>query len=573
MLPTLTVPTRPWERIAIATLLLVTCGLLIYLAWRTGITADEPGHLVGAELYWEGADRLPPGDMPPLIKLVGGWVPRSLDLPLPDDLGTPGDTRREWEVALTMMERLQGQPIGKIFFLSRLPLIVFPLLTICIVWWWARELFSPATALIAACLFALEPTALAHGALFKNDHAAAFAYILFWYAVWRYWRTPSPQAAGAIALATVLCMISKLSLMFVFGAAPVLILLSDVRGRRWPRWKTVGIAVGVCLGAYLLLLAAAQFDIQWLTANDLRRMDADRTLPAWFAAAARAFTVFPVPVRMWAGTTLLMSGFAYESPVYLFGTIYPHGHPLYFVAALLVKAPVTLIVLGSLGAVLLAVGLVRRRLVWSDLLWILPGPLYVFLASRVPVQLGVRLVMPGLPFGILVCAFVVERARKQRIGRVALIAGLALFAFETARVYPFGISFFNIAAGGPAAGYRYLVDSNLDWGQGLGELERWARANRVIPIGLSYFGGDMTFRYFQDNEVDVLPPPWTDKLAKGRTQLIPEAGHYYAISPTLLPGHFFAPKYRDYYARFRAMTPVARPGYSMFVYHVDALPH
>jgi hypothetical protein len=257
----------------------------------------------------------------------------------------------------------------------------------------------------------------------------------------------------------------------------------------------------------------------------------------------------------------------------LFGQIYPHGHPLYFLAALLVKAPLTLIALGSAGAALLGMALARRRLALTDLLWIVPGPLYIFLASRVPVQLGVRLILPALPFGILVCAYAIEWARKQRMARLCLAAGLVLFAFETARVYPFGIAFFNIAAGGPSAGSRYLLDSNLDWGQGLGELERWTRANRILPIRMSYFGADMTFRYFRDDEVDTFPPPWTAALTKGRTQLIPEPGHYYAISPTLLPGHFFAPKYRDYYAAFRTMTPVARPGYSMFVYRVDAARH
>src|ERR1017187_200335 len=64
-----TIPVRPWERIALSTRLVLTGGLLMFLAWRTGVTNDEPGHLVGANLYWGGSDRVP-----------------------------PGDTRREWEV-------------------------------------------------------------------------------------------------------------------------------------------------------------------------------------------------------------------------------------------------------------------------------------------------------------------------------------------------------------------------------------------------------------------------------------------------------------------------------------------
>ena len=563
-------PVRPREWIALAALMVLTCGLLVYLAWRTGITIDEPGHLVGADLYWEGADQLPPGDMPPLIKIAGGWVPRCFDLPLPDDLGKPGDTRREWEVSLVMLEHMRPDRIQAFIFASRLPMILFPLLTTLIVWLWSREMFSPATAIIAAALFALEPTALAHGALFKNDHAATFSYLLFWYAGWRYWRMPSARNAALLALGTALAMIAKLSLLFVFGVAPVLIVLAALQTRTRPRARALAAAAGVCAAAYLVVLAAAQFDIRRLSASDLIRLGGDPTLPGWFAVAARIFTVVPVPARMWAGTVSLMSGFAYQNPVYLFGRIWPHGHPLYFVAALLVKAPVTMIVMEAAGAVLLLIASVRRRLAWSDLLWIVPGPLYVFLSSRVPVQLGVRLILPALPFGVLLAAYAIERLRTGRSGRLVIVAGLLLFVVETAHAYPNGIAFFNLAAGGPGAGFLYLSDSNLDWGQGLGELRRWARANGARPIRLSYFGADMMYRYFRDDEIQPIPPPWNDTLARGRAQLIPEPGYYYAISPTLLPGHFFPPKYRDYYAAFRRMTPVARPGYSIFVYRVDA---
>lgn len=61
-----------------------------------------------------------------------------------------------------------GAPIplkSRMFFLSRLPFIIF----------------SAPVALYLAAAFAFEPTALAHGALFKNDLAATFAHLLFWF--------------------------------------------------------------------------------------------------------------------------------------------------------------------------------------------------------------------------------------------------------------------------------------------------------------------------------------------------------------------------------------------------------
>jgi hypothetical protein len=59
--------------------------------------------------------------MPPLIKIVCGWVPRLFELPLPPDLGHSGESRHEWEVSLVMMEKLEWARIQPLFFYTRLP--------------------------------------------------------------------------------------------------------------------------------------------------------------------------------------------------------------------------------------------------------------------------------------------------------------------------------------------------------------------------------------------------------------------------------------------------------------------
>jgi hypothetical protein len=182
----------------------------------------------------------------------------------------------------------------------------------------------------------------------------------------------------------------------------------------------------------------------------------------------------------------------------------------------------------------------------------------------------VRLVLPALPFGLLLCGVALESLMRKRFGQIAIGCLGALLLFESARIYPHGIAFFNLPSGGPANGSRYLIDSNLDWGQGLGDLAAYSRANHLPRIKLSYFGNDMTYRYFRNEEVEVIPPPWSESLVKS-DHLVPEPGAWYAISPTLLPGQFFAPRFKDYYAAFRKLEPVARPGYSIFVYHIEAV--
>ena len=47
-------------------------------------------------------------------------------------------------------------------------------------------------------------------------------------------------------------------------------------------------------------------------------------------------------------------------------------------------------------------------------------------------------------------------------------------------VYPHFTAFFNRAAGGPANGPRYLLDSNLDWGQDVKKLKAWLAESRDV---------------------------------------------------------------------------------------------
>src|SRR5207248_5064511 len=55
-------------------------------------------------------------------------------------------------------------------------------------------------------------------------------------------------------------------------------------------------------------------------------------------------------------------------------------------------------------------------------------------------------------------------------------------------ITPHYLSYFNVFAGGPAEGYRHLVDSNLDWGQDLPSLKRRLDALGSRRPVLAYFG-------------------------------------------------------------------------------------
>jgi hypothetical protein len=70
-----------------------------------------------------------------------------------------------------------------------------------------------------------------------------------------------------------------------------------------------------------------------------------------------------------------------------------------------------------------------------------------------------------------------------------ILAGLACWLLISAKnTYPHFLTFFNEIAGGRDEAYKIVVDSNLDWGQGLPSLKNYLEKNKVNDYQLAYFG-------------------------------------------------------------------------------------
>lgn len=555
-----------WEISLLAILLAALAGVLASVAWRTGVTVDEPAHLLAAHLYWMGEDNLYPGDMPPAIKIVGGWVSHLFPLPIPYDQEKLWASQDEWGIAGVMMDRLQAPLLQRVFFYSRLPLIVFPLLTCVVLWWWARRLFSPRAAILLALLFCLSPTVLGHGALFKNDLAASFGYVLFWYRAWVYWQAPGRASAVWLGMGLFAAVVAKLSLLIL---VPIALLLVVVRHctlslRSW-RALSIHLAL-VALVFYAGIAAAWQFRIGVVSSVDIQNWEAKPNIPRWIPTAAHALRVIPTPPRLRQGAISLVESNADGPGVYLLGEVYPGGDPFYFLIALATKVSMPLQILTFAAFVLLALDLGRRRIGIPDYFWIAPPLLYFTLASLSSLQLGVRLILPALVFFVLWCGRPIELLLRRRATAVVLGVLLTWLAARSAFQYPHYIAYFNSLAGGSDKGIRYLSDSNLDWGQDLRSLADYLRRNSIPRIKLAYFGNDNPYAYIPEERFERIAPPWSADLVSG-PRLDPAPG-YYAISATLLTGQLFETRFRDYFKVFREATPIGKAGYSIFIYKV-----
>jgi len=259
---------------------------------------------------------------------------------------------------------------------------------------------------------------------------------------------------------------------------------------------------------------------------------------------------------------LFVSQHSAARPTFLLGELSDRGFPHYFAVSFLLKTPLPLLLLCAL-ALVRAPRLARRD---SALLWI---PVLVYLAATTTrgLQIGHRHLLPIYPFLFLAAGEAAAALRAWRAPKGAVIAGaLALwYAGGTFVQHPHHLAYFNEIAGGSRNGWRLLVDSNLDWGQDLKRLAEWLRANPAPGLKLSYFGSADPAYY---GIVSEALPGYTAPHAPRITREI-RPGDVLAVSATNLQGVYLEPDDRALMERVRALRPLARVGFSIFVYRSD----
>lgn len=96
--------------------------------------------------------------------------------------------------------------------------------------------------------------------------------------------------------------------------------------------------------------------------------------------------------------------------------------------------------------------------------------------------------LPGWP-GFGRTAQPAVQAPLRRAAGLILCGLVVALAAEVLWRFPNYLAYFNVIAGGPAHGYRHLVDSSLDWGQDLSGVPRYLEQHRLSgSVYLSYFG-------------------------------------------------------------------------------------
>jgi len=551
---------RPWLPLL---LLLVFFALGMTQVRYASITFDEGPHLaVGYTTLRTHDLRLQPIHIhPPLANLLAA-LPLQLQPDLPDPTTIDG-----WEIAslsaITDTVIWQYPHPARIATAGRVPILLLSTLLGALVFRWARDLRGWPAAGLALTLFALDPNLIAHSGLITTDAAAVTLSVATLYALYRWLVSPAgsrPRRRWFVLTGVLLglAQLAKVSTLSLFPVVGLILFAQAWTHRRLPQ------ALGLSTGQFLILVAIAGAVI-------------------WAGYGFELSAVEGVPFRVPAGTHFsiyrsLNEHYGLGHPTFALGQVSDEGWWWYFPAAFLIKTPLPVLLLLT-GSVVAGVGLLAQRSAALRWTWLnaLPVPLtlglfpviYAAASLLSSVNIGYRHLLPLLPFLYIGSAQILTRlpTRRGAIGQTRRAAGALLMAWlilGTLRTLPTPLTYFNELAGGPSGGYRYLVDSNLDWGQDLWELASWMEENGEQHVRYAHYSPANPEVYGIDAE--FLPP---DPRAVAFTPWRPEPG-LYAIGATVLQGPY-APEINTY-AWFRAREPDTVLGDALFVYRVPEQP-
>jgi hypothetical protein len=528
---------------------------------RLSLTADEPAFLGPGYAYLSTGDLRLEKDAahPPLLFALTA-APLLLQ-PGPDVTTLPGWAEGNLSIFARAFVTALGDGLEAATFASRLPILLLALLGAALVFRWAADWFGAGPGLVALAFFAFDPNVFAHATLATTDLGLAVLSFASAYLLLRLLHQSPQHRPKSLILAAGLTLGLTLGTKSsgVFGLVILVPLFSVARlVSLVRRAESPWVSVRRVLGQAALMLGLALFVLWALYGFEVRPVEGLGNVPLPFATQW----------EIWLRTRVhAQEGHA----AFLMGQVSHTGWRAYYPIAFALKTPLPVLMLLAVAIL----SFLRRgpRRWWAEsLLWVYPIA-YGMATIFSTIAIGYRFLLVVLPFVYVCVARLVTSDRPptlgftSRLSRIALYASLLWHVVGTVRTHPHYLTFFNEIAGGPRGGHRYLVDSNLDWGQSFKALYSYLdrQEPEIGEVRLSYYTyADPALYGIRYRP--IAPSPGSPPVLPSRFDPAPGV---YVLSATTLQGVMVADQ--STYDWFRHREPIGRPGTALFVYRVE--PH
>lgn len=405
------------------------------------------------------------------------------------------EARPEFTVGFRQLE-IRGLAIADDFVLPRFACLVFTIVGFVTIFLWGRAIAGTFGGVAGAMLWSTSPNIISNAQSICPDLAATSLGVAACFCMWRWNETGTWSNAFLAGLTFGLALLTKLTWLTGFVAFPLCIILGCYISR-FRRSKPCLILQSACV----FLIAIFVLNSGYLFSGTLSQLDsyrfrskqfggptasADETNNR-FVGSASAMVPVPFPRDYVLGVDFLRWEVERKDISFLAGELKMGSWLHYYAFSTLLKTPLSTLLL-CLQGIALATLTPRYR---SSLLFLAIPSLIIFMS--VSLQGGFnhhhRYVLPIYPFLFLIGSICFHRFyRKSMNQQVVCIILLICSAVNFAISFPYIHSYFNLPSGGPTNGYRWLHNSNIEWGQDIGRLAAALRKHGghdylVIEVG------------------------------------------------------------------------------------------
>ena len=569
----------------VAFIIAIHCFLVVWMSFWNSPSFNEPCHLA-AGVYTLRFGRT---DLyrvnPPLARMVAA-IPATYFFDIDANwLSTATNVlsyRPEYEVGASLFSKNDPDKLFYAIAFGRLMLLPFSLLGAWACYRFSLEIYGKVAAFFALLLWCFNPYVLTWAATVNPDIVATSVGIFSFYLFWHWCRLSSWKNTLWVGGALGGLFVTRTVWVIVFGLLPILWLIAFFTGGK----KTVrhfSLQASQLFLAFVIAFVVLNMfynfsgsfrplkEYSFISASlagqsqEQQRMVKNRFAESWLGNIP-----VPFPQDYVYGIDVQKFDFERGIPSYINGSWSERGFWYYYIYAFLLKTPIGFQLLMLLALFLSLVNRQFRSTWLNEAILILPFCVILgLISSQDGFSVHSRYLLPLLPFLVVwsskvgLCFEPQDMAKVRTnlsvvLCRVTVLILVAWGMTSSLSVFPHSMSYFNEFAGGPANGGRYLLGSDLDWGQDVYHLQQWQKRNpdaRPLRISLS----------------------WTMPLENTAIRydgIVPREGDGTNIFAAIKPGWYAINvnnvfSRNNEYAYFRNETPVAKAGWSINIYHFD----